>query len=252
MIRSSVPCREASNSTLSVYLLGTVDFDAALRLQRRLRYDITEARTAAALIVCEHPPLITVGRLGSHAHLRVDAGESPLPLRWVSRGGGCIVHRPGQLAVYPILPLDRLGLDVPRYLERLAQTCLAVIADFSLRTPPRADEAGVWVGNRLIAALGVSVRDWISSFGAYINVHPSLEAFRLVRTAPGGETMTSLERERRGPVRPAMVRQRLIEHFQEVFGFASVALFTDHPVLASPAPRSQPAPRGVSTYPHAI
>ena len=39
--------------------------------------------------------------------------------------------------------------------------------------------------------------------------------------------MTSLVRERRGPVRPAMVRERLLEHFAARFGFGRTSLFSD-------------------------
>jgi lipoyl(octanoyl) transferase len=231
---------DQSERALPVYLLGSVDFEAALRFQRRLHFDVCDGRIAAALVICEHPPLITVGRSGSRAHIRNDVAVAEFPLRWVNRGGGCILHMPGQLAIYPILPLDQVGLDVPGYLERLGQTCLALVSDFSLRTVPRADAHGVWVGERLIAAIGVSVRDWVSSFGAYINIQPALEPFRLVQTVVGArESMTSLERERRGPVRPAMVRQRLVEHFQACFGFARVALFSDHPALAGNVQRAR-------------
>ena len=62
------------DSPLQVYLLGTVDFDALLRLQRRLHYEISGDRGQAALILCEHPPLITVGRHGSRAHILPSPG----------------------------------------------------------------------------------------------------------------------------------------------------------------------------------
>ena len=160
---------------------------------------------------------------------------------------------PGQLAVYAVLPLDRLGLDIAGYVHLLGATCLALISDFSLRTVPHLDGSGVWVGDRLLAALGVSVRDWVTSFGAYINVQPDLDCYRQVRTVPAGrDSMTSLERERRGPVRPAMVRQRLVEHFQAAFGFGRVALFSDHPALAGTVQRARDrAPsRGASAGRH--
>jgi lipoyl(octanoyl) transferase len=243
MSRLSTSAPEATDRALEVYLLGVVDFEAALTLQRRLHFDICDRRTHAALLVCEHPPLVSVGRLGSHAHLRDDVDElrgARFPVRWVNRGGGCILHMPGQLAVYPVLPLDRLGLDVAGYLERLSKMCLALVSDFSLRCPPHADEAGVWVGDRLVAAIGVAVRDWVSSFGVYLNVQPPLEPYRRVQTLPAVHaTMTSLERERRGPVRPAMVRQRLVEHFQTHFGFPHIALFSDHSALAASTARSR-------------
>src|SRR4051812_20096641 len=89
---------------LQAYLLGTVDFESMMLLQRRLHYDLTGNRDQAALVICEHPPLITVGRHGSHSHLRMDA-DTRWPVRWVPRGGGCWLHVPGQMALYPILPL---------------------------------------------------------------------------------------------------------------------------------------------------
>ncbi len=235
MTRTTAKPPEPNDLALRVYLLGSVDFEIALRLQRRLHFEISENRTQAALILCEHPPAISVGRLGSHAHVYLH-GEGPgpcgTPLRWVNRGGGCILHLPGQLAVYPILPLDRLGLDVADYLQRLGQAFVDLTADFSLRAPARADDTGLWVGGRLAAAFGVSVRDWVSCFGAYLNVQPQLDLYRFVQATPLLRApMTSLECERRGPVRPAMVRQRLVEHFQGRFGFSRVALFTDHPAL---------------------
>lgn len=240
MICSSTTAQEATDRALQVYLLGSVDFEAMLRFQRRLHFEVCDQRIAAALVVCEHPPTISVGRLGSHAHIHGDLEAPAYPLHWVNRGGGCILHMPGQLAVYPILPLDRLGLDVAGYLQLLGQACLALISDFSLRTVPHADATGVWVGDRLLAVLGVAVRDWVSSFGAYINIQPDMDAYRLVQTVPANrDAMTSLECERRGPVRPALVRQRLVEHFQMAFGFARVALFSDHPALAGNVQRAR-------------
>ncbi len=58
---------DAAPDALQVYLLGTLDFEAMLRFQRRLHYEVSGDRTQAALVLCEHPPLITVGRHGSRA-----------------------------------------------------------------------------------------------------------------------------------------------------------------------------------------
>src|SRR5437764_98261 len=59
----------AAGPALHVYLLGLVDFEAALRVQRHLVYHVSGERDEGALVLCEHPPLITVGRQGSHAHI---------------------------------------------------------------------------------------------------------------------------------------------------------------------------------------
>jgi lipoate-protein ligase B len=102
------------------------------------------------------------------------------------------------------------------------------------------------VGHRLIAGVGVAVRDWVAYFGVALNVHPDLAPFRALRN--GGRDdgpMTSLERERHGPLRPALVRERLLEHFTAAFGCERTALFFGHPLLhAARVPGARRRPVG--------
>jgi lipoyl(octanoyl) transferase len=239
---SNAPLLERTVATrlrLRAYLLGTVDFEAVLAFQRTLVYQVAGQRDSAALVLCEHPPLITVGRHGSPADIRSDPDELQarrLRVRWVNRGGGCLLHLPGQLAVYPVVPLDALHLGLAEYLERLHRVVLDLLADFDVRGAARPGHSGVWVGNRMVAAVGVAVCDWVAYFGLALNVEPDLTPFRLVRTGgPEDGPMTSLARERRGPVRPALVRQRLLEHFRARFECEGPDLFFNHPSLAPPA-----------------
>jgi lipoyl(octanoyl) transferase len=228
----------ANGAALQAYLLGTVEFGAALALQRQLAYHVAGDRERAALVLCEHPPTITVGRQGSRAHILYEPEELAAlrwPVRWVNRGGGCVLHLPGQMAVYPILALDRLGLGLADYLDRLRRVLIDVLADFSVPAAAGPDAASVYAGARPVAHLGVAVRDWVSYYGAAFNVHPDLEPLRQVRTGPGAPPMTSLERERRGPLRAALVRERLLEHFAARFGFGRLSLFFHHPALGARA-----------------
>lgn len=229
--------------TLQVYLLGQVEFDAALALQRLLVYQVAGDRDRAALVLCEHPPLITVGRHGSRAHILCEQDELDArgcPVRWVNRGGGCLLHAPGQVAVYPILALDRHGLGLHAYLNRLHQVLADVLDDFQIRGGTHPDLSGLWVGQRPIASVGVAVAGWVTYYGAALNINPDLEPYRIVRSgAPGDGPMTSLERERRAPLRPSLVRERLIEHFAARFGFIRTALFFSHPSLVR---RTAPGP----------
>ncbi|MCS6850365.1 MAG: lipoyl(octanoyl) transferase LipB [Gemmataceae bacterium] len=234
---SYLPTPPRPGSTLQAYLLGQVDFEALLAVQQRLVYEVAGNRDQAVLILCEHPPLITVGREGSRAHILYELDElrsRELTVRWVNRGGGCWLHAPGQLAIYAVLPLDRLGLGLQAYVRRLETVARAVLADFYVPSHLHASHAGVWVGNRPLAPIGVAVRHWVSYYGAIFNVHPDLRPFRWVRLghADAGP-MTSLERERRGPLRPALVRERFLEHFAAQFGFARTTLFFEHPQLTA-------------------
>lgn len=235
---------KSSPGLLRVHLLGQVDFDEVMRLQRQLVYELQERQEGGALVFCEHPPVITVGRHGSPAQIRADLQDLALRgwlVRWVPRGGGAILHLPGQLAIYPILPLSRLGLDIPTYLQRLQQILLAVLKDFGVHAQTRPGSTGLWVQDRPIALVGVAVRQQISTFGITLNIDPDVTLFRLVQTNDlNDRPMTSLARERRGPLRPALVRQRVLEHFQEGFGFDQLDLIFSAP--GRPGHERLPAP----------
>ncbi len=253
----------AMGSALRVYLLGSIEFEAALSLQRMLAYQTAGERHSAALLLCEHPPLLTIGRDGSPADILCDFDQLRVrrwPVRWVNRGGGSFLHLPGQLAIYPIVPLDWHGLGLAAYLARLQRILVDVLDDFGVEGVTRPGRPGVWVGPRLLAGVGVAVRDWVAYFGAVLNVNPDLLPFRILRSDPDErEPMTSLARERRGPLRPSLVRERLLEHFTAAFPFERTALFTSHPGLERrPAPsgqlerdlmRSEPRPSGSGEFP---
>jgi lipoyl(octanoyl) transferase len=241
------PPLDAADPTLQVYLLGSVEFGDALDLQRLLAYQVAGDRDQAALILCEHPPLITIGRQGSQTHVQLEPEELLIRgwhVRWVNRGGGTLLHLPGQMALYPILPLDRLGLGIDQYLARLETVLSAVLDDFTVRSDSPNGTCGVRVGGRLLADCGVAVRDWVTYYGAVVNVNPDLELFRKVRCGvPAEAPMTSIERERRGPLRPALVRERLLDHFAAHFRFAHTSLFFHHPSLPRKAPSDAVAVR---------
>src|SRR5262245_58935951 len=184
----------AAEPALQTYLLGPISFDAALALHRLLVYETAGEREGGSLLLCEHPPMISVGRHGSRAHILFDPEELQhrrWPVRWVNRGGGCVLHLPGQMAVYPVLALDRHGFGIQAYLQRLQRVVLDLLDDLPIRGEPRAGRPGVWVNGRLIASVGVAVRDWVAYYGLYFNINPDLHPFRHVRCdPPSREPMT--------------------------------------------------------------
>lgn len=226
-----------SGPVLQAYLLGAVPFADALGLQRRWVYEAAEDG-GSRLLLCEHPATVTVGRHGSHAHLRLEEVQTPFrpwPVRWVNRAGGCWLQAPGQLAIYPVLPLPRLGLGLGDFLGRFQRCLVAVLAEMGVRGTVRPGATEVWVGDRPIASLGVAVRDWVTYHGAVLNLNPDLDWFRAVRTGRDHPPMTSLQRECRRPIRPALVREIVLEQFAGHFGFGRTALFSDHPHLSRKA-----------------
>ena len=85
--------------TIGQYLQPTRASARFLSLQDRLVFELSNrSDTQGGLLMCEHPPLITVGREGSREHILASPQElisRELDVRWLNRGGGCLVHAPG-------------------------------------------------------------------------------------------------------------------------------------------------------------
>ena len=255
--RNSICNVDAPSRALSAYLLGTLDFDAFLSLQRRLVYDLGEDRTGGAVIICDHPPGVTIGREGSRAHIRhnvemiaarlrcgrQNASESHSRIRWVSRGGGAMLHLAGQVACYPIIPLELLGLTTARYLDEFLRIGVELLRKYNISGIIDEERPGVRVNGRRVMHLGVAVREGITCFGVVLNVDPDLELFREVFCDADRVPMTSLQRESRGTIRLSGIRQQLLELIATRFGFDRVSIFHNHPGTLPRSTRYVAAPR---------
>lgn len=229
---------------LAVYLLGGLEFDALLALQRRLAFDVSGDRDSAALVLCDHPTGITIGREGSAAHVRPNSDALAArgwPVRWVARGGGAVLHVPGQVACYPVFPLDALNLTAGRFVGELQAVACDLCREFGVEAVPDAERPGARANGRRVAHVGVAVRNNVSSFGLVVNATPDLAAFREVRCDGDPVPMTSLARESAHRVRVTTVRQRLVELIAARFAFDRVSVFHTHPA-ALPRPTRHAIP----------
>ncbi len=224
-------------ASAAVHLMGTVDFDVALALQQRLVFEHSgQAERRIAILLCEHRDLITVGRDGSRAHIRLDEAElrsRQIEVRWINRGGGAVAHLPGQLAVYPIVPLETFRMTVGAYLERLHQGLLDALDEMRLSAERRAGRYGIWGRSGQLAAVGVAVKHWTTYHGAFINVRPAMQVVRRVDTdfweaAP----MSCLAAERSRPLNMHRVRSHVIRRLTAALGCPRYHLYTGHPMLA--------------------
>jgi lipoyl(octanoyl) transferase len=226
----------SSGPAMEAHLLGQVAFADCLALQQQIAGQIgLRDDGQICLLLCEHPPVITVGRGGSPGDVRHDAGSlrsREIEVRWVKRGGPSLVHSPGQLAAYLIAPLRWHGLTVGGHLDRLQAGLLGSLRSLGVAAGPRPGRHGLWGRTGQLAALGVSVRDWTTMHGAFLNVSPPMGLFRLVESDPvGGTPMSCLVAEQRKPVRMTAVRAELVRRLAEAFGCDRYHLHTGHPLL---------------------
>lgn len=107
------------------------------------------AEDVGTLLLVEHPPVYTLGKSGHAENLLV--GREMLErlgaqFYHIDRGGDITFHGPGQLVVYPILDLERLGIGLRAYIEALEECVIRVAAHYGLRTGRIAGASGVWLG----------------------------------------------------------------------------------------------------------
>jgi lipoyl(octanoyl) transferase len=235
---------ESPSPALEAFFLGQIDFDRALDLQRRLVAECRDRTDGQInLLLCEHSPIITVGRGGSPGEIAMQSGmvrNRQIEVRWVNRGGGCLVHCPGQLAIYPLVPLQWRNFSVGQFLDRFRTGLIETLDDLNVHahTVPGAGD-DVWGRTGQLAVVGVAVRHWVTYYGAYLNVCPPMGLFRLVEVEKGTEVsrMSCLVAERRGPVRMTAVRAALVGRLAECFGCDRYHLYTGHPLLRDTSSR---------------
>jgi lipoate-protein ligase B len=183
------------NRVLEVLWLGRVPYGEALELQRRLAADRIAGRLVNdRLLLLEHPPVVTMGRLSQAAHLLRSDG---LDVFEVERGGDVTYHGPGQLVGYPILNLTGFRQDLHWYLRTLEAALITGLATLGIAAVRQPGFTGVWTSGRKIASIGVHVKQWVTWHGFALNVSTDLQAFdRIVPCGIPGVVMTSVERER--------------------------------------------------------
>jgi lipoyl(octanoyl) transferase len=201
--------------SVSVVQLGLVPYLDALALQRATAAARLAGTIPDVLLLCEHPPVITLGRSAKAEHLLTRRG---VDVHEVERGGDVTFHGPGQLVGYPILDLTNYKKDLHWYLRQLERVLITTLARVDIAAEQRQGLTGVWTHGRKIASIGVHARSWVTWHGFALNVTTDLSYFDLM--VPCGipdVEMTSVAREN-PTATTATVPQLVVDAFAEHFG----------------------------------
>ena len=181
--------------------LGRIPFAEGLDIQARVVAARKAGRIGDTLLLCEHPPVITLGRNSSRANILASdefLAARNVELHEINRGGDVTYHGPGQLVGYPIIDLrgdfpnkrgPHLGpVDFVRMMEEaLIRTC----ADFGVMAKRIPKCTGVWTfaggeppphrpQEKKLAAIGVHVSQGVTSHGFALNVTTDLREFEWI------------------------------------------------------------------------
>ncbi|MFA6216101.1 MAG: lipoyl(octanoyl) transferase LipB [Candidatus Omnitrophota bacterium] len=201
--------------SFKLFDLGVVDYQQAREFQKSVFQDVACGRLPAAVILCQHPAVITVGRSGKKENILADPEalkRRGIDIYDVERGGDVTYHGPGQQLVYPIINLAQGKKDIRYYLRSLEEVGLALLGAFGVTGLRKEGASGVWVGNQKIASLGIAIKQWITYHGLAINIkNNDLSNFSFIRPCGMDITMTSLEGVLQREVSMLQVKQTLTE-----------------------------------------
>ena len=178
---------------LTWHWLGRAAYRRVLADQLAARERIW-AGAEGVVLLCEHPPVITLGRSADRANILAPGGVEIEP---IERGGDVTYHGPGQLMIYPIVKLRRGVVD---FLERVASAIID--AATALGAPGAAwqrDPAGVWKDGAKLAACGIHVARGVSVHGFALDVATPREDWARIRACGLATPQVSLS-ALRGPI----------------------------------------------------
>jgi lipoyl(octanoyl) transferase len=193
--------------------LGRVDYQTGLRVQDE-KLDNCLREGAESVLLLEHEPVYTIGRLPDKSSLRV-IDQLPYPVFETNRGGQATYHGPGQLVGYPILDLRVRGRDLHRYLRKLEDLLIDLLLEFGIKGQKVEGKTGVWVEDRKIASIGVGVRKWVTMHGFALNVASDLSGFlNIIPCGLSGVRMTSISSEAEEEVTVETVGARIVPYLR--------------------------------------
>ena len=205
--------------------LGVIAYRHAQELQLRVADGVRSAGIPNTLLLLEHPPVITRGRLGTPDHIRMSPEE--LASRGISlcdtdRGGQVTFHGPGQLVAYPIVNLRGWGGPV-RYVRTLEQVIIQTLGDLGIQAHLVDGLTGVWVDGAKIGAIGVKISGGVAFHGLSINVNTDLSYYdNIVPCGIEDRPVTSMSQSVGQSVDEDLVRYSLSYQFGRAMGFTMV------------------------------
>ena len=122
------------------------------------------------------------------------------------------------LWVTPLFDLRQRGKDLHSYVKKLEEVILRTLRDFSIDGDRDECHPGVWVNEQEIAAIGLSLRNWVSMHGFALNINIDLEHFSFINPCGFSDRRaTSMSKILGSQIPMQEARNSLISHFCNVF-----------------------------------
>ena len=201
--------------------LKTMDYAACLKLQRAVHGARVKGLIPDTLLLVEHPHVLTFGRRARQENVLVSQSvlqQMGVTCAHVERGGDVTYHGPGQILTYPIFALEKKGIGVLDFVEKLEAVMIRVLKDYGIRGERDDRNRGVWVKGRKIGFVGIAVKKGISLHGLSLNINPDLSFFQMIHSCGlKGVGITSMAELLNETILLDEIKTRILFHFQRIF-----------------------------------
>ncbi len=143
------------------------------------------------------------------------------------------MHGPGQVAVYPIVPLDGSAGQSAIICAAFRPAWRRCWPTWALPAPACGNLDGIWGRTGQLVAIGAAVKSWVTYHGAFVNVTPAMYLQRLVAADIAHQApLSSLVIERQQAVKMTRVRSSLVARLAEALGARASIYIPGIPLLA--------------------
>lgn len=154
--------------------LGLQDYVAVWQQMQQFTAE-RATECADEIWVTEHHPVYTLGLNGKAEHLLT---ETDIPVVASDRGGQITYHGPGQLVIYLLADLRRLGSGPRQMVTILENAVIDTLKQYGIESRARADAPGVYVKGKKIASLGLRIKRGCCYHGLSLNNDMDLRPFK--------------------------------------------------------------------------
>lgn len=206
---------------LEVCRLGLIDYETALKIQKKTENAVIAREKPDTLFLLEHPHTYTLGRRAkmdgvlATAEMLKAIGATVFE---TNRGGKVTYHGLGQIVGYPILNLSLFKEDVHLYVRNLEEVLIRTLDNFAIESFRIKDLTGVHTKDGKVAAIGVHIKRWVTTHGFALNVNTDLSFFDWI-IACEGEPVTSMEKLLGRELTFSEVEEKIVKNFADVFEY---------------------------------
>ena len=158
---------------LEVKDLGLVEYEDVWQ-QMQVVINQMSGNEPDELWFAEHYPVYTLGHAAEEENI---ISNKNIPVVRTDRGGQVTYHGPGQLMIYFLLNLRRLGWGPKRLICELEEVMINLLSKYGVNAKRRIGAPGIYVQGKKIASIGLKIKKGHCYHGISFNIDMDLKPF---------------------------------------------------------------------------